>query len=135
MLVALLWAITLSACDTRPSAPETRASYFVEKFIIDPQNQEDLRSVTQLSEQESPEILANDLQTRAAVSYLRARYRLGAEFGFHIAGTNRMKNGNKVVNVVVSEGVAKVGKDAAVRFQVELRNQDRRWVVVRLHSD
>lgn len=135
MLVALLWLAALGACDTRPSAPETRASYFVEKFIVDPQNEDNLRGVTQLSENESPETLVNDLQTRAAVSYLRARHRLGAQFGFHIAGTNRMKSGNKVVNVVVSEGATKVGKDAVVRFQVELRNHDRRWVVVHLQSD
>ena len=134
-LVALLWLAAVGACDSRPTAPETRASYFVEKFIVDPQNEDDLRSVTALSENESPETLVNDLQTRAAVSYLRARHRLGAQFGFHIAGTSRMKSGNKVVNVVVSEGVATAGKDAVVRFQVELRNQDRSWVVVRLQSD
>lgn len=135
MLVALLWLAGLGACDTRPSAPETRASYFVEKFIVDPQNEGDLRGVTQLAENQSPETLVTDLQTRTAVSYLRARHQLGAEFGFHIAGTNRISNGNKVVNVVVSEGVAAVGKDAVVRFQVELHHRERQWLVVHLLSD
>lgn len=134
-LVALLWLVGLGACDMRPSAPETRASYFVKKFIVDPRNDSDLRAVTQVPANESPESLAGDLQTRAAVSYLRARHRLGAELGFHVAGTNRLANGNKVVNVVVSEGVATVGKDAVVRFQVELSNQNRHWLIVRLQSD
>lgn len=135
MLAALLWLVAVGACDTRPSAPETRASYFVEKLIVDPKNEADLRGVTGLSENQSPETLVKDLQTRTAVSYLRARHRLGAEFGFHIAGTSRRADGNKVVNVVVSEGVATVGRESAVRFQVELRNQNRQWIVVHLQSD
>jgi len=135
MLVGLLWLLALSACDSRPSAPETRASYFVQKFILEPQNHVDLRAVSQLSENASPETLVSDLQTRTAVSYLRARHRLGAAFGFHIAGTVRTSNGNKVVTIVVSEAVATVGNDAAVRFQVELHQQNQAWFVTRLQSD
>lgn len=135
MLAALLWLAALSACDIRPSAPETRASYFVEKLIVEPQNETDLRGVTRLRENQSPETLVKDLPTRTAVSYLRARHRLGAELGFHVAGTNRLANGSKVVNVVVNEGTATVGKEAAVRFQVELQNQNRQWIVVHLQSD
>ena len=80
MLVALLWLAGLGACDTRPSAPETRASYFVQKFIVEPQNESDLRAVTQLPENQSPETLVNDLQTRAAIRYLRARLPAAAEW-------------------------------------------------------
>lgn len=125
----------LGACDSRPSAPETRASYFVQKFITEPQNDVDLRSVSRLAENESPETLVDDLQTRSAVSYLRARHRHGAEFSFHITANTRTASGHKIVNVVVSETAATVGKDAVVRFQVELRQQNNAWVVARLQSD
>ena len=135
MLVALLWLLTLGACDSRPSAPETRASYFVQKFIHEPQNHVDLRAVAQLADNASPESLTSDLQTRTAVSYLRARHRLGAALGFHIAGTVRTSSGNKVVTIVVSEAVATVSNDAAVRFQVELHQQNQAWFVTRLQSD
>lgn len=131
----MLWLAALGGCDTRPSAPETRASYFVEKFIVEPQNESDLRGMTGLSGNQSLETLVNDLQTRTAISYLRARHRLGAKFGFHIAGTSRRADGIKIVNVVVNEGVATVEKETAVRFQVALRNQDRQWLVVHLQSD
>lgn len=134
-LAVLLWLAALSACDIRPTAPETRASYFVEKFIVEPQNETDLRGITGLSENQNPETLMKDLQTRTAVSYLRARHRLGAELGFHIASTNRRANGDMVVEVTVSEGVPAVGKPLTVRFQVELRNQNRQWIVVHLQSD
>lgn len=135
MLAVLLWLTALSACDIRPSAPETRASYFIEKLIVEPQNETDLRGVTGLPENQSPETLVKDLQTRTAVGYLRARHRLGAELGFHIAGTIRRANGDMVVEVTVSEGVPTVGKPATVRFQVELHNQNRQWIVVHLQSD
>lgn len=135
MLVALFWLAAVGACDIRPSAPESRASYFVEKLIVEPHNETDLRGVTALPENQSPETLVKDLATRTAVSYLRARHRLGAELGFHAAGTNRLANGSKVVNVIVNEGTATVGKEAAVRFQVELQNQNRQWLVVHLQSD
>ncbi len=134
-LVWLLCGAALSACDFRPSAPESRATYFVEKFIATPLVVEDLRGVARLSEDENPETLANDLPTRSAVAYLRARQRLGAELGVHVAGTTRRANGNKVVKVVVSESKAASVKDGAVRFEVEMQNRDRAWLVVRLQSD
>ena len=132
-LVWLLCAGAFSGCDFRPSAPESRASYFVEKFITAPQSLEDLRGVARLGPDESPETLMSDLPTRSAVAYLRARHQLGAELGFHIAGTNRRASGNRVVKVIVSESAA--AKDATVRFDVELHNQDQAWLVVRLQSD
>lgn len=132
-LVWLLCAAAFSACDSRPSAPESRASYFVEKFITAPQSTDELRGVARLGPDESPETLASDLPTRTAVAYLRARHRLGAELGFHIAGTSSRASGNRVVKVVVSEGAA--AKDASVRFEVELHNQDQAWLIVHLQSD
>ncbi len=132
----LFWlpcAIAFSACDFRPSAPESRATYFVEKFITAPQAVDDLRGVARLGPDESPETLAIDLPTRSSVAYLRARHRLGADLGFHVAGTSRRASGKRIVKVIVSEGVA--AKDTAVRFEVELHNQDQAWLVVRLQSD
>lgn len=135
MLIALSWLGAVGACDLRPSAPESRASYFLEKLIAEPQNETDLRSVTRLSENQNPETLMRDLQTRTAVSYLRARHRLGAKLDFQIAATQRRTNGVRIVDVQVSEGPATLGRQATVRFQVELHNQNRQWIVVHLQSD
>ena len=134
-LVWLLCGAAFSACDFRPSAPESRATYFVEKFVVAPLAVDDLRGVAHIAPDGNPETLANDLPTRAAVAYLRARHRLDAELGFHAAGTTRRANGNKVVKVIVSEGTAASAKDTAVRFEVELENQDQTWLVVRLKAD
>jgi hypothetical protein len=135
LLVGLLCGITAGACDFRPSAPESRAEYFVEKLIREPQAVEDLRSVARLAEGESPEALASDLPTRTALTYLRARQRLGVKHGFHVAGTRRPAPDSRVVNVVVSEGLAALNEGTGVRFQVELQKQDDAWLVTRLHSD
>jgi hypothetical protein len=135
LLVGLLCGIATGACDFRPSAPESRAEYFVEKLIREPQASDDLRSVARLAEGESPDALANDLPTRTALTYLRARQRLAAKLGFHVAGTRRPAPDSRVVTVVVSEGVAALGNGTAVRFQVELQKQEDAWLVTRLRSD
>jgi hypothetical protein len=134
-LVGLLCSVALGACDFRPSAPESRAQYFVEKLVREPQAVDDLRGVARLAEGESPDVFATDLPTRTALTYLRARQRLGAQLGFHVAGTRRPSADNRVVSVVVSEGLAALNEGMAVRFQVELQKQEDVWLVTRLHSD
>jgi hypothetical protein len=135
LLVGLLCGIAAVACDLRPSAPENRAEYFVEKLIREPQAVEELRSVARLAEGESPDALANDLPTRTALTYLRARHHLGAKFGLRVAGSQRPATDSRVVSVVVSEGTAVLNEGAAVRFQVELQKQEDAWLVTRLRSD
>lgn len=135
LLVVLLCAAVLAACDFRPSAPESRAEYFVEKLIREPQAVDELRSVAQLAEGESPDTFANDLPTRSALIYLRARQRLGARFGVHVAGTQQPALDTRVVTVVVNEDATVLNESAAVRFQVELQKQEGAWLVTQLRSD
>lgn len=135
LLVGLLCGIAAGACDFRPSAPESRAEYFVEKLIREPQAVDELRGIARLAEGESPDSLAHDLPTRTALTYLRARQRLGAKFGLHVGGTQRPTADSRVVNVVVSEGTAVLNEGAVVRFQVELQKQENAWLVTRLRSD
>ena len=135
LLVGLLCGISASACNFRPSAPESRAEYFVERLIRELQPVDELRSVARLAEGVSPDTLANDLPTRGALTYLRARQRLGATFGLHVAGTQQPAADTRVVNVVVSEGAAVLNEGAVVRFQVELQKQENAWLVTHLRSD
>lgn len=134
MLAALACIAGLNGCDLRPSAPESRAEYFVEKLIREPQALDDLRAVARLAEDENPDALATDTPTRAAITYLRARARLGAKLGFHVADSARLDAGHRRVSVDVSEGVT-VGGAEAVRFQVDMAQSDGDWRVARLHAD
>jgi hypothetical protein len=135
VLVGLLCGVALAACEFRPSAPENRAEYFVEKLVCEPQAMEELRGVARLVEGESPDTLASDLPTRSALVYLRARVRLGAKLGFRAVGTQRPVPGSRVVTVMVSEGVAVLKESTAVRFQVELQKHEGAWLITRLRSD
>jgi len=135
LLAGLLCVVAFGACDFRPSAPESRAEYFVKKLIHEPQAVDELRGVARLAEGESPDALASDLPTRTALIFLRARQRLGASLGLHTAGTLRPAPDKRVVSVVVSESAAVLNEGAAVRFQVELQKQEDAWLVTRLRSD
>jgi hypothetical protein len=135
LLAGILCGVAASACDFRPSAPESRAEYFVEKLILEPQAEDELRSVAQLAEGESPDSLANDPPARNALTFLRARQRLGATFGLHVTGTRQPAANTRVVSVAVSEDVTALSEGAVVRFQVELQHFDDAWLVTRLRSD
>jgi len=134
MLVAIACVAGIAGCNQRPSAPESRAGYFVEKFIREPQAADDLRAVTQLAEGQSPDDLVTDMATRTAVTYLRDRAHLGAKLGFHVTGMTEVMPGNMKVNVIVNEGVAVAAADE-VRFEVELQKSGQDWRVTRLRAD
>lgn len=134
MLVAIACVAGVAGCNPRPSAPETRAEYFVEKFIREPQAVDDLHAVALLADGQSPDDLMSDLATRTAVTYLRDRARLGAKLGFHVAGLGRVKTDRMLVNVIVNEGAA-VGAADEVRFEVEMQKSGQDWRVTHLHAD
>ncbi len=129
----LLLALGMAGCDFRPSAPESRAEYFVEKFIREPAALDDLRAVAALAETDSPETLLTELPARTAVLYLRARAQAGVSLGFHVAGSFRADDDHKTVDVVVSEDTALAIEP--VRFRVEMTRRDRDWWVTRLQAD
>lgn len=139
LLAVLLCGIAVSACEFQssapPRAPESRAEYFVERMIREPQPVDELRSVARLAEGANPDSLANDLPARTALTYLRARQRLGAKFGLHVADTKKTAADSRVVNIVVSEGAAALNESAAVHFQVEMQKQEGAWLVTRLRSN
>jgi hypothetical protein len=134
MLVAIACVAGVSGCNVRPSAPESRAEYFVEKFIREPQAVDDLRAVTQLADSQNPDDLVADLATRTAVTYLRDRARLGANLAFRVVGARRAQGDHMLVSVMVSEGVT-AGAANEVRFEVEMQKSGEDWRVARLHAD
>lgn len=133
--VAAMFAAAVGGCGLlRPSAPESRAEYFVKKLVLEPQALDDLRAVAVVPESAAPEDLLADVPTRTAITYLRARTQFDADLGFHVAGSARPAADERRVEVVVSEGVA-VGARQTVRFSVELKKVGDDWRVVRLHAD
>jgi hypothetical protein len=138
-LAGLLCGLAVSACEFQssapPRAPESRAEYFVARLIHDPQAVDELRSVARLAEGASPDSLVSDLPTHTALNYLRARQRLGAKFGLHVASTKRTAADSRVVSVVVSEGATALSEGTTVNFQVEMQKQEDSWLVTHLRSN
>jgi hypothetical protein len=134
-LVVAMVVAAIGGCGLlRPSAPESRAEYFIKKLVLEPQAVDDLRAVAVLPESAAPDDLLADVSTRTAVTYLRARTQLDTDLGFHVAGSARPAADERRVEVVVSEGLA-VGVRPTVRFSVELKKAGGDWRVVRLRAD
>ena len=132
--VGLACLLGLLACQERPSTPESRAEFFVEKLLVEPQAVDDLRAFAWLGDTQTPESLITDLSTRTAVTYLRARAQLGVALGVHATGSVSPGTGRKRVQVLVAEGLA-AGKAEPVRFDVDLEMRDDEWRVTRLRAD
>lgn len=133
VLVGAVLLVVMAGCPFRPTAPQSRAEYFIDKLIHAPQDTEDLRAVAWLTEGQNPEMLINDLPTRTAVTYLRARAHAGAALGVHAAGvTTPAPDRQRVLLDVTETGVARA---EPVRFETELEKREQEWRVIRLHAD
>lgn len=136
VLVVIACLLGLAACTLqRPSAPESRAEYFVKKFIFEPQAAEDLRAVAWLGESQDPEALIGDLPTRTSVAYLRVRARLDIELGVRVAGSSAPAADRKLVQVHVTEGGRGGSAVEPVRLEVQLEKREQEWRVTGLRAD
>lgn len=132
--VGLACMVLLAGCEApAPTAPESRATFFVERFIRAPHAESEWRDLVELGDNPSPDSLLADLPTRNAMTYLRARATLGEPLGFHLSDTRDLAAGRKQVVVVVSEGSG-VSRDP-VRVRVELVRRDPHWKITRLQTE
>ncbi len=134
MLAGLLCLAIGAGCSLRPSAPETRAVYFIEKLIHEPGALDDLRAVAVFPDDRGPESFLDTLPVRTALLYLRARARLGADLKIRSSHAAAPGPDRRRVTVGVSEGAA-IGIAEPVRFQVELARRDDQWMVTGLSAD
>jgi hypothetical protein len=132
-LVGAVVLLLVAGCPFRPTAPQSRAEYFIDKLIQAPQDTDDLRAVVWLTAGQNPEMLISDLPTRTAVTYLRARARSGAALGVHAAGVTTLAPDRQRVQLDVTETGA--ARSEPVRFDAELEKRGQEWRVVRLHAD
>lgn len=134
MLAGLLGLAAGTGCSLRPSAPENRATYFIEKLIREPEAIDDLRAVAIFPDDRGTESFLAALPARTALLYLRARARLGADLNIRSGHATAPAPDRRRVAVSVSEGPA-IGVIEPVRFQVELVRRDDQWMVTGLSAD
>jgi len=133
VVVAISVAVFAGACFHRPTGPETRATYFVEKMVKEPQAIEDLRAVAEFSGARGVDSFLDSLPTKTAVGYLRSRVRFGSDLKFHATRTGTPSPDRRLITVSVSEGMA-IGATPAIQLQVELRLRDNEWKVTALSA-
>jgi len=134
IVIGMAMTLLASACFYRPSGPESRAAYFVEKLVREPQAVEDLRAVTGLDAGKNVDSIVDTLPARTAIGYLRSRARLGTEYKFHATRTGKTEPERRLITVSVSEGLA-IGATPAILFEVEMNLQNQEWKVVRLRAN
>jgi len=134
VLIVLAVALAMGGCHLRPSAPETRAIYFLDKMIREPAAIEDLRAVMWLADDQLPDSVMADLPTRTSIRYLRARHRQGASID--LSGTIRSSPAPDRRSVRVTVREAGAGKLVEpVQLDVELEKRNDEWRVTRLRTD
>jgi hypothetical protein len=133
--VTLIVLAGLAGCHLlRPSAPESRAIYFVEKMVREPTATDDLRAVMWLADDQLPDSFVTDLPTRTALTYLRTRHRLGASLKFSSTVRLSPTATRKTVRVTVRDPGA--GKSAdAVLFDIGLEKRGTEWRAIRLQTE
>lgn len=133
--VTLIVLAGLAGCHLlRPSAPESRAVYFIEKMVREPAALDDLRAVMWLAENQLPDSFVADLSTRTAMTYLRTRHRLGASLDFSSTVRSKPTPTRRTVRVTVRDpGAGKLAEP--VLFDVDLEKRDTEWRAIRLHTD
>lgn len=130
-IAAIACLLVFTACPLRPSAPESRAEYFVKKLLFEPQAHDDLRAVAWLADGQEPESLLIDLPSRAAIAYLRARVRLDIDLRVRASDAGGDDDERRPVQVLVTEGTG----SEPVRFIVQLEKREQEWRVTGLRGD
>lgn len=133
--VMLIVLAGLAGCHLlRPSAPESRATYFVEKMVREPAAIDDLRAVMWLTGDQLPESFVTDLPTRTALIYLRTRHRQGVTLDFSSAIRSTPAPDRRTVRVTVRDrGAGKLAEP--VLFDIDLEKRDTEWRVTRLTTE
>jgi len=121
----------MGGCPQRPSAPESRAVYFVEKLIREPQAIDDLRAVAVFPDGRGPAAFLDDLAVRTAITFLQARVRLDTDLRIHSRGASAPSPERRLVTVSVNEGLA-IGTALSIQFQVELVRRENEWMVIHI---
>ena len=132
-----LWLVLgLAACEPFWGTPEARARDFIEALVTAPAETQPLRDIANLSPEQSPEALIDDLSARVGLDFLRARQAQGVSLKFVQGEARPVDEAHHTVVRHVSflqPGTPVAGE---VRFLVRLEKVDQtRWRIARVTGD
>jgi len=135
LLVLLAALAAVAGCDWFRDSPETRAKFYLETLVREPDNRERLDELATPAGSES--VLAG-LGTQLAVDYLRARQRQGMALDFAVTAAQRTDPSHRSVRVAAAtypSGV-RTDRDSRVRFEVTLElSEQNGWRVTRVSAE
>jgi hypothetical protein len=132
-----LWlALALAACEPSWSTPESRARDFIEALVTAPAETQPLRDIANLSPEQSPEALIDDLSARVGLDFLRARHTQGVSLKFVQGETRPADDTHRAVVIHVTYLQPGTPVTGEVRFLVRLEKDDQaRWRIARVTGD
>lgn len=135
----LLTALAVVAgCELFRDAAESRARFFLETLVQEPDNRERLGELSKPADGLGPESVLEGLNTRLAVDYLRARHRQGITLDLNVTAAQRLDAGRRLVLIAASANPPGLRQesDGRIRFQVALESSEQRqWLVTRVTAE
>jgi hypothetical protein len=137
--IVLLTALAVVAgCELFRDAAESRARFFLETLVQEPDNRERLRDLSKPADDQDPTTVLEGLSTRLAIDYLRARHRQGMTLDLEVTAAQRLDAGRRLVLIAASANPTGLRQesDGRIRLQVALElSEQRQWLVTRVTAE
>ena len=137
--LALLAALVGAAgCEWFRDAAESRARFFLETLVREPDNRARLNELAKPAAGDDPATVLDGLSTQLAIGYLHARHRQGMALDFAATVAQRADPNHRLVRVAVAAHPAGLRQehDGRVRFEVALeRSEEHGWRVTRVSAE
>ncbi|MBI5612275.1 MAG: hypothetical protein HY942_04270 [Gammaproteobacteria bacterium] len=137
-LVLLTVLAVVAGCELFRDAAESRARFFLETLVQQPDNRERLSELSKPADGQGFEAVLDGLGTRLAIDYLRARHRQGMTLELAVTAAQRLDAGRRLVLIAASADPTGLRQesDGRVRFQVALElSEQRQWLVTRVTAE
>ncbi len=135
-LVLLTALAVVAGCELFRDAAESRARFFLETLVQEPDNRERLSELSKPAD--GPETVLEGLSTRLAIDYLRARHRQGMTLELAVTAAQRLDADRRQVLIAASANPPGLRQesDGRIRFQVALElSEQRQWLVTRVTAE
>jgi hypothetical protein len=137
-LVLLTALAVVAGCELFRDAAESRARFFLETLVQEPDNRERLSELSKPADGHGSETVLEGLSTRLAIDYLRARYRQGMTLDLAVTAAQRLDAGRRQVLIAASANPPGLHpeSDGRIRLQVALElSEQRQWLVTRVTAE
>lgn len=128
----------VAGCEWFRDAAESRARFFLETLVREPDNRARLNELAKPAAGDDPAAVLDGLSTQLAIGYLRARHRQGMALDFAVTAAQHPDPSHRTVRVAVATHPAglRLERDDRIRFEVALEmSEEHGWRVTRVSAE